>query len=168
MATRIAWWLNFDAPLELEQAGRYTPSPRVSERARQLVARMRTLVSRQDVILDGSLGAKDLPGFIGLAFCCTPSAREALTHLTGGQPVTVLLSDIAMPGEDGYELIQQVRALSARVAGLPAIAITACASAEERERALAAGFQMHLAKPILPETLVNAVAALAEVATAVE
>jgi CheY-like chemotaxis protein len=99
---------------------------------------------------------------------CAGSAREALTQLTGGQPINVLLSDIAMPGEDGYELIRQVRALSARVAGLPAAAVTAFAGAEERERALAAGYQMHLAKPILPETLVNAVARLAEVPTAAE
>jgi hypothetical protein len=53
----------------------------VSERARALVARMRTLLAPEDVILDGSLGADDLPGFIGLAFCCTPSAREALMAL---------------------------------------------------------------------------------------
>ena len=91
------------------------------------------------------------------------SAREALTLLKGGQPVNVLLSDIAMPGEDGYELIRQVRALSAGVAGLPAAAVTAFAGAQERERALAAGFQMHLAKPILPETLAHAVAKLAAV-----
>ena len=101
----------------------------------------------------------------GALVTCAASAREALRLLTGGQPINVLLSDIAMPGEDGYELIRQVRALSASVAGLPAAAVTAFAGAEERERALAAGFQMHLAKPLLPETLVNAVARLAEVPT---
>jgi two-component system CheB/CheR fusion protein len=101
----------------------------------------------------------------GALVTCAASAREALRLLTGGSPINVLLSDIAMPGEDGYELIRQVRALSASVAGLPAAAVTAFAGAEERERALAAGFQMHLAKPLLPETLVNAVARLAEVPT---
>jgi CheY-like chemotaxis protein len=101
----------------------------------------------------------------GALVTCAASAREALRLLTGGQPINVLLSDIAMPGEDGYELIRQVRALSAGVAGLPAAAVTAFAGAEERERALAAGFQMHLAKPLLPEALVNAVARLAEVPT---
>jgi CheY-like chemotaxis protein/anti-sigma regulatory factor (Ser/Thr protein kinase) len=97
---------------------------------------------------------------------CAASTREALTLLRGGQQVNVLLSDIAMPGEDGYELIRQVRSLSASVAGLPAAAVTAYAGAQERDRALAAGFQMHLAKPILPEALAHAVAKLAAVESA--
>ncbi len=102
-------------------------------------------------------------GDCGALVTCVASAVEALTVLKGGQRVNVLLSDIAMPGEDGYELIRQVRALSNGVAGLPAAAVTAFAGAQERERALAAGFQMHLAKPILPETLAHAVAKLAAV-----
>jgi hypothetical protein len=81
MATRIAWWLNLDAAFELEQAGRYTPSPRVSERARELVPRMGTLVLPEDVVLDGSLGKQDLPHFQGLAFCNTPAALAALASL---------------------------------------------------------------------------------------
>jgi signal transduction histidine kinase len=107
-------------------------------------------------------------GDCGALVTSVASAREALVLLTGGQPINVLLSDIAMPGEDGYELIRQVRGLSASVAGLPAAAVTAFAGAQERERALAAGFQMHLAKPILPETLAHAVAKLAELVPAVE
>jgi signal transduction histidine kinase/ActR/RegA family two-component response regulator len=102
-------------------------------------------------------------GDCGALVTCVSSAREALTLLKGGQRVNVLLSDIAMPGEDGYELIRQVRALSKNVADVPAAAVTAFAGAQERERALAAGFQMHLAKPILPETLAHAVAKLAAV-----
>ena len=105
-------------------------------------------------------------GDCGALVTCAASAGEALTLLTGGQPINVLLSDIAMPGEDGYELIRQVRSLSASVAGLPAAAVTAFAGAQERERALAAGFQMHLAKPILPEALAHAVAKLAAVESA--
>jgi len=105
-------------------------------------------------------------GDCGALVTCAASAREALTLLRGGQQVNVLLSDIAMPGEDGYELIRQVRSLSASVAGLPAAAVTAYAGAQERERALAAGFQMHLAKPILPEALAHAVAKLAAVESA--
>jgi len=73
----------------------------------------------------------------------------------------VLLSDIAMPGHDGYELIRQLRAQPAGIATVPAAAVTACAGTDERERALAAGFQMHLAKPVLPAALVQAVAHLA-------
>ena len=105
-------------------------------------------------------------GDCGALVTCAASAREALTLLRGGQQVNVLLSDIAMPGEDGYELIRQVRSLSASAAGLPAAAVTAYAGAQERDRALAAGFQMHLAKPILPAALAHAVAKLAAVESA--
>jgi len=66
-----------------------------------------------------------------------------------------------MPGQDGYELIRAVRAMpSARLSTLPAAAVTAHARDDERERALSAGFQMHLTKPIDPEALARAVAAL--------
>jgi CheY-like chemotaxis protein len=76
----------------------------------------------------------------------------------------VLLSDIAMPGTDGYELIRHVRSdPHSTAASIPAAAVTACAGANERERALAAGFQMHLAKPLGPAELAHAVASLAHV-----
>jgi hypothetical protein len=94
MATRIAWWLNLDAAFELEQAGRYTPSPRVSERARELVPRMGTLILPEDVVLDGSLGKQELPQCVGLAFCNTPTALAALASLgfepPPAPPVSVL------------------------------------------------------------------------------
>ena len=73
----------------------------------------------------------------------------------------VLLADIGMPGEDGYSLIQRVRALCPPgSASIPAAALTALARDEDRERALRAGFQLHLAKPIDASALVAAVAAL--------
>ena len=65
-----------------------------------------------------------------------------------------------MPGQDGYELIRAVRAMPSRLAGIPAAAVTAHARDDERERALAAGFQMHLTKPIDPAALARAVVAL--------
>ena len=74
--------------------------------------------------------------------------------------VDVLLSDIAMPGEDGYAFIKRVRALDDRHAALPAAALTALAREEDRERALSAGFQMHLAKPIDGHSLIAAVVSL--------
>jgi CheY-like chemotaxis protein len=74
------------------------------------------------------------------------SVAEAIRALKFFRP-DVLISDIAMPGEDGYELIQQVIALGV-VPEIPAIAITAYAKDEDRERALAAGFQSFLAKPV--------------------
>ena len=74
----------------------------------------------------------------------------------------VLLSDIGMPGEDGYELIRQVRALPAERGGrTPAAALTAFARGEDRRRALLAGFQMHVAKPVDIQELATVVASLA-------
>src|SRR5439155_612092 len=72
----------------------------------------------------------------------------------------VLLSDIAMPGLDGYALLGQARA-RLQGAQLPAAALTAYAGATDRTRALAAGFQAHLAKPVDPAELVAVVAQLA-------
>jgi len=72
----------------------------------------------------------------------------------------VLISDISMPGRDGYELIRAVRATSS-AEELPAAALTAFARPEDAVRAHEAGFQMHLAKPLEPEELVRVVAQLA-------
>lgn len=90
------------------------------------------------------------------------SAKEALRALEA-YPPDVLISDIGMPGEDGYDLIKKFREL-ASVQGkrIPAIALTAYSRAEDRKRALSAGFQMHLAKPVEPDELVMAVANLAK------
>lgn len=73
----------------------------------------------------------------------------------------VLVSDIEMPEQDGYMFIHEVRSLDAECGGrTPAIALTAYTRAEDRSRSLAAGFQMHLAKPVDAEELVNAIIAL--------
>jgi signal transduction histidine kinase/ActR/RegA family two-component response regulator len=75
--------------------------------------------------------------------------------------VDVLLADIAMPDEDGYALIRKVRACTTSALGtIPAAALTAFARDEDRQRALQAGFHLHLAKPIDPKSLVDAVASL--------
>ena len=88
------------------------------------------------------------------------SAREALTEIQRSWP-DVLVSDIAMPVEDGYKLIEQVRALpSDQMKTIPAIAITAYAREEDRSRALAAGYQSYLPKPIEPAELIAVVALL--------
>jgi signal transduction histidine kinase/ActR/RegA family two-component response regulator len=88
------------------------------------------------------------------------SAAEALAWLQRA-PIDVLLADVAMPEEDGYSLIRKIRALEAsRAALIPAAALTAFAREEDRAAALAAGFQMHLTKPIDAGALVAAVAAL--------
>jgi CheY-like chemotaxis protein len=87
--------------------------------------------------------------------------REALAALVAHKP-HVLVSDIAMEGADGYELIRRVRDRAPHEGGaVPALALTAYARHEDRARALRAGFQMHAAKPIEPLALVAAVASLA-------
>ena len=92
------------------------------------------------------------------------SAAEAVESLERNPP-DVLLSDIAMPGMDGYALLRQARA-RLRGARVVAAALTAYAGEEDRRRALAAGFQMHLAKPVEPAELVATVAKLAYAARA--
>lgn len=77
-------------------------------------------------------------------------------------PIDVIISDIGMAEEDGYELMRKVRELPPEQGGLvPAIALTGYATRKDRERALAAGYQLHLAKPVEPEELMTAIANLA-------
>ncbi|MGK3996457.1 response regulator [Sorangium sp. So ce1024] len=96
------------------------------------------------------------------------SAREALAAFLAARP-HVLVSDIAMPGEDGYELIRMIRQRPPHAGGdLPALALTAYARKEDQKRALDAGFHMHATKPIEPAALVAAVASLAAQARAGE
>jgi CheY-like chemotaxis protein len=73
----------------------------------------------------------------------------------------VLVSDIAMPSEDGYALMRNLRTRGGDLGRLPAVALTAFAGSQDRDRALAAGYQLHLSKPIEPDALVDAVARLA-------
>jgi len=87
------------------------------------------------------------------------SAASALDRIAAS-PVDVLVADIAMPGEDGYSLVRRLRTMPGPPASIPAIALTAFARAEDRQQALRAGFQLHLAKPIDAQALVSAVASL--------
>jgi PAS domain S-box-containing protein len=89
------------------------------------------------------------------------SAKEALECLKKTRP-HVFITDIGMPGEDGYTTIRKVRQLGAQNGGnIPAIALTAFARSEDRRRAILSGFQMHIAKPVEPSELVAMVANLA-------
>jgi signal transduction histidine kinase/ActR/RegA family two-component response regulator len=88
------------------------------------------------------------------------SADEALKRLDEFSP-EVLVCDIGMPGTDGYTLMRQVRARGAEHGGrIPAVAVTGFAAREDRERAVSAGYQLHLAKPVEPSELARAVATL--------
>jgi CheY-like chemotaxis protein len=96
----------------------------------------------------------------GASVVCASSAREALEALAH-EYFDLLLSDIGMPDTDGLELIRWVRGLDKTRGGpIPAIAITAYARAEDRQRSLLAGFHMHLSKPIDARELVASIAGL--------
>ncbi len=89
------------------------------------------------------------------------TAEEAVALVQSERP-HVLISDIGMPGEDGYGLIRRVRALPTETGGCtPAVALTAYARAEDRVKAIVAGFQHHLSKPVEPSELIAIVASLA-------
>ncbi len=86
------------------------------------------------------------------------SARDALDAMNTLRP-DVLISDIGMPGVDGYELMRRIRLLGRAQGGeVPAIALTAFARSEDRTRALSVGFQVHLSKPVEPHELIAMVA----------
>ena len=89
----------------------------------------------------------------GATVTAVPSVAEALVAVERDWP-DVLLGDIGMPGEDGYDLIREVRRLEAiRGRHIPAIAVTGYAADEDRRRALEAGYEVHVAKPV-PATVV--------------
>jgi PAS domain S-box-containing protein len=88
------------------------------------------------------------------------SASEAFDQVAREAP-DVLLSDIGMPAEDGYSLMRRIRSLTGAAGKTPAIALTAYARAEDRVKALQAGYQLHLPKPVEPGKLIAMVASLA-------
>ena len=89
---------------------------------------------------------------------CSESAAEAIRAVRDWKP-DLLLSDIGMPNEDGYSLIHKLRKMKSKWArDLPAVALTAYATVEDRARTLEAGFQMHVSKPIEPHVLVRSIA----------
>jgi CheY-like chemotaxis protein len=96
----------------------------------------------------------------GARVTSTKSAAEALNVFSSEIP-DLLISDIGMPDQDGYEFIQKLRALPPEKGGqTPAIALTGYASRKDRERALAAGYHQHIAKPIEQTEMITAIAAL--------
>lgn len=121
------------------------------------------------MIVDDELDAREvlvamleLRGAKVIVASSAAEALEALANATNGSMPDVLVSDIGMPGEDGFALISKVRAMEPERGGnIPAIALTSYARAEDRTRVLAAGYQRHMAKPVEPSSLAIAVASLA-------
>jgi len=97
---------------------------------------------------------------------CSDSAANAMLEFAQWIP-DLLVSDIGMPNEDGYTFIRKVRSLESNQARqVPAVALTAYATDEDRSQALSAGFQLHVAKPIEPESFVSSLASVLERRTA--
>lgn len=96
----------------------------------------------------------------GAVVTAASSAAEALQQLPNAQP-EVLVSDIGMPDQDGFDLIRQVRALGYQARDLPAVALTAFVGKDHQRRAIMAGFQVHVPKPVDPHGLTSVIASLA-------
>ena len=116
------------------------------------------------LVVDDEPDARDLVRFV-LEQCSAEvatagSAQQALELMEHYRP-NVLVSDIGMPEEDGYQFIRRVRALSPQRGGrIPAVALTAYARAEDRKLALLSGYQMHVSKPVEPSELIAIVSSL--------
>ena len=117
------------------------------------------------LVVDDEADTRELIGEVlrecGSEVIISRSAAEALVALEEQKP-DILISDLAMPDEDGYSLISKIRALPSERGGqIPAAALTAYARAEDRMRVLRSGFQFHLPKPVDSAELVTVVASLA-------
>jgi CheY-like chemotaxis protein len=124
------------------------------------------LAALRVLVVDDERDAREIVSIIlgeaGAEIATASSTREALNTIERWKP-NVLISDIGMPGESGYDLIRKVRALPAEKGGqTPAIALTAYARTQDRLKILSAGFQMHVPKPIEPIELATVVASLAK------
>lgn len=127
---------------------------------------MPSLSGLRILVVDDDADAREMISTIlgqaGAEVATASSVPQALDLLDRWQP-GVLISDIGMPGQDGYELIRKVRARSADTGGqIPAVALTAFARIQDRMKVLSSGFQMHVPKPIEPIELVTVVASIAK------
>ena len=146
-------------PAEPEKDGKMATEGEVAPDERQSLNGLKILA------VDDEADAREMLQLVlsryGARVETAPNVREALEKLERFCP-DMVLSDIGMPEADGYSLIEQIRALPASKGGqTPAIALTAYARNEDHQRALDAGFQNHLAKPIEPAKLVAALRELA-------
>ena len=125
-----------------------------------------SLADLRVLVVDDEPDARDLIAAVlidrGAEVVAVESAVEALAELER-QQFDLLLSDIGMPEMDGYSLIEKIRQLPAERGGrIPAAALTAYAGFQDRVRALTAGYQTHISKPVEPAELVSVVASLTE------
>jgi CheY-like chemotaxis protein len=139
------------------------------------------LPTSKSLAQDNADFAKALNGLRVLLVEDEPDARELIAILLQGSGATVeavdtastalqrlsifipdvLVSDIGLPRESGYDLIRQIRSMSSDINKIPAIALTAFATEKDRKMSLSAGFQAHLAKPVEPSHLLQTIKTLA-------
>ena len=118
------------------------------------------------LVVDDEADARDLLAIrlrqYGADVITASSAEAAMEALAQEGPCPdLILSDIAMPGEDGYSLMRRVRALNPEQGGrIPAIAVTAYSRTEDRVQAMAAGFQMRFSKPVNASELAHAITSI--------
>jgi len=92
----------------------------------------------------------------GMRVTAVGTAAEALATLQR-EPFDILLADIGLPDQNGYDLLQTIRRLSQECRSIPAVAVTAFVSREDQERAAEAGFQAHVGKPIERSVLLSSI-----------
>jgi len=132
-----------------------------------LVAESSPLSGLKILVVDDETDSRDFVTFVleeaGAMVTTVSSATAALSVY--GSLFNILVSDIGMPEMDGYMLMQELRQRSSEQNGqIPAIALTAYAGEYDQEQALAAGFQMHLSKPVEPANLIQAIKSLVKLA----
>ncbi|PYQ56172.1 MAG: hybrid sensor histidine kinase/response regulator [Acidobacteria bacterium] len=148
--------------LDDQNGGRMTPRAEVAPTE---FGRLPDLSGLRVLVVDDEPDGRDVIAQIlatrGAETAAASSADEAIRVLRSFKP-DVLLSDIRMPGKDGYQLLQEIHSLEADEGrNVPAIALTGFARAEDRKLALLTGYRFHLAKPFDPGELIVAVAMLA-------
>jgi PAS domain S-box-containing protein len=153
-----------DLPFNATPVATVVPQPAHRRVESDDVGRLINLSGLRVLVVDDEADARELMRMVlrssGAEVMATACAEEALEQLEQWHP-DILVSDIGLPGDDGYVLIQKLREREAeRGRSIPAIALTAYARAEDRTRALSAGFQMHVAKPLEPADFVAIIASL--------
>ena len=129
---------------------------------------MASLAHVRVLLIDDDADARDLSQAVmeqcGAMVMAVASGAEALAALgasSADRLPQVIVSDLGMPSEDGFQVIRRIRALGPQLSRIPAVAVTGYATSEDVQRALDAGFQVHISKPMDPNTFVAAVAELA-------
>lgn len=156
--------LRFPMTTAAPSARRQSPQALTTPISELAVLKTNKLPGLQVVVVDDEQDAREFIAAVltqqGAEVKICSSAAEAFQVVTAWKPA-VILSDIGMPQEDGYSLIAKVRAWESEVGTtIPAIALTAFTRKDDRERAIAAGFQLHIAKPVDPAALITAIARL--------